>query len=57
MVSKREVLVALLIGSVIGGTAGVTIIDAASASQSRLERAEAVQHQVDTRYAPESSAT
>jgi hypothetical protein len=58
MVSKRRgVLVALIIGSVIGGTASVTIMDAASASQSRHERAEAAQHQSDPRYGPESSAT
>ena len=53
MVSKRRgVLVALIIGSVIGGTAGATIVDAAS-SQSGHEQAEAV-HAV---HAPASSAT
>ena len=35
MLSKRRgVLIALIIGSIVGGTAGATILDAASASQS-----------------------
>jgi uncharacterized protein YceK len=46
MVSKgRGVLVALIIGSIIGGTASVTILDAAQASQSSHERAETAQVQ------------
>lgn len=41
MVSKRRgVLVALIIGSIIGGTAGVTIMDAAQASQSSHDHAQ-----------------
>ena len=44
MVSKRRgVLVALIIGSIIGGTASATILDASSASQSSHERAETAQ--------------
>ncbi len=47
MVSRRRgMLVALIIGSVIGGTAGVTIMDAASTSQSSHERAETAQVQL-----------
>ena len=46
MVSKRRgVLVALIIGSIIGGSAGVTIMDAASAAQGSHERAETAQIQ------------
>jgi type II secretory pathway component PulJ len=63
MVSKREVLVALIIGSIIGGTASATILDAASASQARHERSETAQtapHQAPAaseNYGPASSAT
>jgi type II secretory pathway component PulJ len=46
MVSKRRgVLVALIIGSIIGGTASATILEAAQASQSSHERAETAQVQ------------
>jgi hypothetical protein len=47
MVSKRRgVLVALIIGSIIGGTAGVTIMDAAATSQGSHEHAETAQVQI-----------
>ena len=46
MVSKRRgVLVALIIGSIIGGTASATIINASSASQTSHARAKAAQRQ------------
>ena len=46
MVSKRRgVLVALIIGSIIGGTGGATIMHAASASQGSHEREETAQVQ------------
>ena len=71
MVSKRRgVLVALIIGSIVGGTAGATIMDAASASQTTHEHADSaqlraheraesaqVQRAVRADYRPGSSAT
>jgi hypothetical protein len=50
MVSKRRgVLLALIIGSIIGGTAGATILAASSASRSSLERHETAQRQAVAR--------
>lgn len=56
MLSKaRGTIVALIIGSVIGGTAGVTIINAASASQSNHERSETAQVQTHESSAVQAS--
>lgn len=71
MASKRRgVLVALTIGSIVGGTAGATIMDAASASQAGNEHADSAHFQAHERaesahvqahvradYRPGSSAT
>jgi hypothetical protein len=56
MVSKRRgVIVALIIGSIIGGTASATILDAASASQSSHERAETAQVQTSEHAAQQAN--
>jgi len=43
--ARRGVTVALIIGSIVGGTAGATIISAASASQAGHEHAETAQRE------------
>jgi type II secretory pathway component PulJ len=60
MVSKRRgVLVALIIGSIIGGTASATILDASSASQAiheRSESAQTAQHRAPADYEGSASS-
>jgi uncharacterized protein YcfJ len=52
----KATLLALIIGSVIGGGAGATILTAASASQGGHERAETAHVQAQE-HAPHSSTT
>jgi hypothetical protein len=57
MLSKRRgALVALIIGSLIGGTAGATILHASAASHSTRERAETAQRQAIERSAAQVQA-
>jgi hypothetical protein len=44
--ARRGVIVALIIGSIVGGAGGATIISAASASQATHERTETAQREV-----------
>jgi hypothetical protein len=55
--ARRGVIIALIIGSIVGGTASATILSAASASQAGREKIETAQREAPTNPTTAASST